>query len=128
MQVPGRIVKQALAEQTPLLYNISLYYEKHGINARIGMNYTGAHLKELNMAAVKGIGLLHKDSGFDIFQGEMYTLDAQIGYTFKKKYTIHVEGTNLLNYKFYEYRGNKDRPIRIEYYRQRFQIGFKYEF
>jgi TonB-dependent receptor len=128
MQVPGRMVKQALAEQTPLLYNISLYYEKHGINARIGMNYTGAHLKELNMAAVKGIGLLHKDSGFDIFQGEMYTLDAQIGYTFKKKYTIHVEGTNLLNYKFYEYRGNKDRPIRIEYYRQRFQIGFKYEF
>ncbi len=128
MQIPGRIEKQALAEQTPLIYNIALFYEKYGINARIGMNYTGAHLKELNLAAVKGIGLLHKDSSFDIFQGEMYSLDVLIGYTFKKKYTIHLEGTNLLNYKFYEYRGNKDRPIRIEYYRQRFQVGFRYEF
>lgn len=128
MEIPGRTVKQSLSEQTPLLYNISLFYEKHGVNARFGMNYTGAYLKELNMTAVKGIGLIHKDSGFDIFQGEMYTLDALIGYTFKKKYTLHVEATNLLNYKFYEYRGDKNRPIRIEYYRQRFQVGFKYEF
>lgn len=127
MQVPGRDKKQAMAEQTPLLYNVSLFYEKYGVNARIALNYTGAYLKELNLASVKGIGLLHKDSDYDIFQGENYSLDFQVGYTFKKHYTVYIEMTNLLDWPFTEYMGNKDRPIRVEYYQQRGQIGFKYE-
>lgn len=127
MQVPGRDKKQAMAEQTPLLYNIGLFYEKYGVNARIALNYTGPYLKELNLASVKGIGLLHKDSDYDIFQGENYSLDFQLGYTFKKHYTVYVEMTNLLDWPFTEYMGNKDRPIRVEYYQQRGQVGFKYE-
>ncbi|HLP52985.1 MAG TPA: TonB-dependent receptor, partial [Chitinophagales bacterium] len=39
MQVPGRDGKQAMAEQTPILYNVSLFYEKYGVNARIALNY-----------------------------------------------------------------------------------------
>ncbi|MBK8659914.1 MAG: TonB-dependent receptor, partial [Bacteroidetes bacterium] len=71
MQVaPGREIKQAMAEQTPLLYNVALFYEKYGVNARIALNYTGAYLKELNLASVKGIGLIHKNTDFDIFRAK----------------------------------------------------------
>ncbi|HRG89380.1 MAG TPA: TonB-dependent receptor, partial [Chitinophagales bacterium] len=109
------------------LYNIALFYEKYGVNARIALNYTGAYLKELNLASVKGIGLLHKDSSFDTYQGENYSLDFQLAYTFKKHFTVFMEANNLLDWPFYEYRGVKDRPLRVEYYRQRGQVGFKYE-
>lgn len=127
MQVPGRNAQQAMAEQTPILYNVGLFYEKYGVNARIALNYTGAYLKELNLASVKGIGLLHKDADFDTYQGENYSLDFQCAYTFKKHFTVFVEMNNLLDWPFYEYRGLKDRPIRVEYYKQRGQVGFKYE-
>ncbi|MBP6732032.1 MAG: TonB-dependent receptor, partial [Chitinophagales bacterium] len=127
MQVPGRPKGQAMAEQTPLLYNVSLFYEKYGVNARIALNYTGAYLKELNLASVKGIGLLHKDASFDTYQGENYSLDFQLSYSFKKHFTVFMEMNNLLDWPYFEYRGQKDRPLRVEYYRQRGQVGFKYE-
>ena len=93
----------------------------------MALNYTGAYLKELNLASVKGLGLLHKDSDYDIFQGENYSLDFQCAYTFKKHYTVYVEMNNLLDWPYLEFMGNKNRPIRVEYYRQRGQVGFKYE-
>lgn len=127
MQVPGRTQAQAMAEQTPLLYNVALFYEKYGIETRIALNYTGSYLKELNLASVKNIGLLHKDSDFDIFQGENYSLDFQFAYHFRKHFTVYAEMNNLLDWPYFEYMGNKDRPIRVEYYRQRGQVGFKYE-
>lgn len=127
MQVPGREKKQSMAEQTPLLYNVSLFYEKYGVNARVALNYTGPYLKELNLASVKGIGLIHKDTDFDIFQAETYSLDFMVGYDFKDHFTVFIEFNNLLNYPFVEYRGKRERPVRTEFYGQRGQVGFRYE-
>ncbi|MDB5283305.1 MAG: TonB-dependent receptor, partial [Bacteroidota bacterium] len=127
MQVPGRPSKQPMAEQTPLLYNVALFYEKYGLSARIALNYTGAFLKELNLAAVTGLGLVHKDASFDVFMGKYYSLDAQVAYQFKKHFTVFVELNNLLDWPYFEYRGDPQRPIRVEYYRQKGQVGFKYQ-
>lgn len=129
MKVPGRPNAQPMAEQTPLLYNVSLFYEKYGVNARIAMNYTGASLLELNLVSKpNGDGeLLHKDTGFDTFLGEIYSLDFQISYDFLKHFSVFIEGNNLLDSAYKEYRGNPNRPIRVEYYKPRGQIGFKYE-
>lgn len=127
MQVPGRDEKQPMAEQSPLLYNIALFYEKHGVDASIALNYTGDYLKELNLAAVKDIGLLHKNTDFDVFQAETYSLDFKCGYSFKKHYTIYVELNNLLDYPFIEYRGKYERPVLTEFYRQKGQVGFRFE-
>jgi TonB-dependent receptor len=126
MRVPGRSAAQAMSEQTPILYNVSLFYEKYGVSARIALNYTGPFLEALNMSAVKGIGLLHKDAGFDIFVGQNYSLDLQVGYEFKDHYNVFFEATNLLDWPSIEYRGSPKRPTRYEYYRQRIQVGFKY--
>jgi TonB-dependent receptor len=126
MSVPGRNSSQAMAKQTPILYNVAIFYEKYGVSARLALNYTGAYLEALNLAAVKDRGLLHKDAGFDIFIGENYSLDFQVGYEFKKHYAVFVDAYNLLDWPFIEYRGNPNRPTRYEYYRQRIQFGFKY--
>jgi TonB-dependent receptor len=130
MSVPGRPKAQAMAEQAPLLYNVGIFYEKYGVNARVALNYTSAFLQELNLASVPGQEgkLLHTNSDFDIFMGEYYSMDAQISYEFKKYFTIGLELNNLLNWQYKEYRGNPNRPIRVEYYRQRGQLTFTYQF
>jgi outer membrane receptor for ferrienterochelin and colicin len=132
MQVPGRPTSQPMTNQTPIIYNVALFYEKYGVEARLGLNYNGSYLRELNLAAVKQLdgtmGLLHKDSSFDIFRYQTYSLDFQASYDFKKNYSIYIELMNLLDWPDITYRGVRSRPMRTEYYRQRGQIGFKYEF
>jgi TonB-dependent receptor len=127
MQVPGRDKKQAMTEQTPLLYNIALYYEKGRVNTRLALNYSGAYLKELNLAAVDGIGILHKDTDYDLFAGELYNLDFQAAVKITKHFSTYVEINNLLNAPFKTYVGQEWRVKRIEYYGQRMQLGLKFE-
>lgn len=132
MHVPGRTIDQPMPEQTPILYNIALFYEKYGFSTRLALNYTGSYLLELNLAAVKGLDgsytLLHQNTDFDVFQNQNYSLDYQASYEFKKHFTVYVEFNNLLDYPYVIYRGKRERPITTEYYRQHGQIGFKYSF
>ncbi|MDX2173688.1 MAG: TonB-dependent receptor [Bacteroidota bacterium] len=125
MKVPGRPNAQKMTEQTPLLYNVALIYEKNGFNSRLAVNYVGKHLKELNLSSIVGGGLLHTDTDFDVFMNRYYNLDFQFSYTFNKFYTFYLEANNMLNYPERKYIGKEFRALRTEYYRTRFQIGFR---
>jgi outer membrane receptor protein involved in Fe transport len=131
MHVPGRNFKQAMTEQTPLLGNVALFYERNGLNVRVALNYNGAMLKELNLFSVKELDgtltLVHQDTKFDIFKGQSYAMDFSASYQFAKRYTVYAEVTNLLNYPDLLYRGQLQRPMRTEYYRVRGQVGIKFE-
>jgi TonB-dependent receptor len=132
MKLPGRNFYQNMSEQSPLLYNVALFYEKYGVSARLALNYNAAFLHAANLVVEQRkdgtVGVLHNNTtDFDLFHGQQYGLDCQIGYTFKKRYTIYAEANNLLDWPELIYRGRTDRPFRIEYYRQRGQIGFKFE-
>jgi len=125
MRVPGRPSAQKMTEQTPLVYNVGLTYEKGGFNSRLALNYVGKHLKEVNLASIVDIGLLHTDDDYDTFMNEYYNLDFQFSYTFKKYYTFYVEGNNLLNFAERKYIGKEWRALRTEFYRMRAQVGFR---
>ena len=129
MHVPGRPGSQAMSEQSPLLYNVSLYYEKYGFKAAVGLNYNSPFLLELNLATLPSNpnSLLHSNSDFDTFMGEQYSMDAQLSYEFKKHFSVYVEASNLLDWAYKEYIGNPERPLRVEYYNRRGQIGFTYK-
>jgi TonB-dependent receptor len=130
MQIPGRPNSQAMSEQSPLLYNLSLIYEKYGIKSSLALNYNSPFLLEVNLATLpnsKTGDLLHQNSDFDTYMGEQYSLDFQISYEFKKHFSVYLEANNLLNSAYKQYIGNPDRPLYVEYYKQRGQLGFKYE-
>jgi len=131
MEVPGRPSSQAMSGQTPLLYNFGLFYEKYGLTTRIALNYTGAFLKELNLASIVPIGgtkpeLVHKNTDFDLYEAEYYALDLSIGYRFNKHLALFIEASNLLNSPSAEYIGVRERPHRTGFYRQRGQLVAKY--
>jgi outer membrane receptor protein involved in Fe transport len=132
MKVPGRNFPQAMTEQTPFLASASLFYEKNKLNIRASFNYTGAYLKELNLAAVKGfdgsLTLLHQNTDFDLFHGPTYTLDFSTSYKLNDKWSAYIEMNNLLNTPELKYIGNKERPYRTEYYRRRGMAGVKFSF
>jgi hypothetical protein len=121
-----------MTEQTPLIYNVSLYYEKGRVTTKLALNYTGAYLVGLNLAAVQAQGsttqeLLHKDTDYDLFRGETYSLDYQFAMKINKRFSAYGEANNLLNSPYEMYLGQPWRPKRIEYYKQRFQIGLKFQ-
>jgi TonB-dependent receptor len=125
MRVPGRPSAQKMTEQTPLLYNVAIIYEKNGFNSRLAINYVGKHLKDLNLSSLVGGGLLHTDTDYDVFMNRYYNLDFQFSYTFNKYYTFYAEANNMLNYPERKYIGKEWRALRTEYYRTRVQIGFR---
>lgn len=131
MQVPGRDRKQSMTEQTPWLVNVKLFYEKYGFNASLAFNYTGRYLHELNLYQVKnsnGTILQQKTTQYDIFHDQLFSLDFQAGYSFKKHFSVYMQLNNLLNQPHRMYRGETFRTYYTEFYRLRGQIGFKYNY
>jgi hypothetical protein len=102
-----------------------LVYEYKKWNARVALNYIGKHLKEVNLASLVGIGLIHKDDDFDTYINDSYNLDFQVSYSFNKYGSIYIEGINLLNAAERRYIGKEWRHLRMEYYGPRFQIGMR---
>jgi len=125
MGIPGRPTKQKMTEQTPLIYNLGLVYEYKKWNARLALNYIGKHLKEVNLASIVGIGLLHVDDDFDTYTYKSFNLDFQISYAWNKNGSIYFEGMNLLNAAQRTYVGKEWRHLRTEYYGRRFQLGLR---
>jgi outer membrane receptor protein involved in Fe transport len=131
MQVPGRPKKQAMTEQAPVLYNVAVYYERKKLNARLGLNYRGAFVTDVNLAAnpepdANGAPL-HLDTDYDLFMGEAYSLDFQVAYRFSKHFSAYVELSNLTDAPYRTYVGRPERPLRTEYYRQKGMLGLKFQ-
>jgi len=127
MKVPGRPNAQKMTEQTPLLYSISLYYEYKKIDTRFALLYNGSYLSELNLTSINNADLLHKDSDYDTFIGEYYSLDYEFSYQFTKRLSAYLELNNLLNAAEKKYRGQPWRTISSEYYRMKGQIGIRFK-
>ncbi|MEO6903766.1 MAG: outer membrane beta-barrel protein, partial [Bacteroidia bacterium] len=124
MKVPGRDKSQPMTEQTPLLLNFGLSYERKSIEAKLEFGYNGGYLSQINLAG-DATGLLHKDSDYDIYMSSYYSLDYQITYTINKKCAVYLEANNLLNSPERKYLGQYWRTSSVEYYRFKTQIGFK---
>ncbi len=127
MKVKGRENFQAMTEQTPLLYNLSLSYEGKKLAISTGLLYNGKCLTDLNLASIGG-ELLHKNSDFDIYLNSFYSLDLMLTFQISKHANIYLEMNNLLNSPERKYVGKDWRVASTEYYRSRSQLGIKFEF
>lgn len=127
MKVPGRPKAQQMSEQTPLLYNVTLVYERKKIETRIALLYNGAYLAELNLASIGGNELIHKDSDFDTFVNAYYSLDYQFTWHVRKHLSVYLELNNLLNAPERKYIGETWRTSSTEYYRMKGQLGLQFE-
>lgn len=132
MSIDSRDELQKLPRQSDHVANIALFYEDNKVNARIAFNYKSPYLMELNLFAVKDpvtdeLNVVHQNNDFDIFMYQSLTLDLSASYKFNKKWSIFVELNNLTNAPYVIYRGQRERPVKTEYYSIRGIMGIKFE-
>lgn len=130
MDIPSRDKFQPLTRQAKHVVNARISFENNFIMANLGLNYRSPYLLELNLFAytdpVSGETIVNQTNEFDVFMGRSLGLDASIKYKFKKNYIIGFELMNLLNTEYVEYRGQRERPTKTEYYGIRGLLSFKY--
>ncbi len=97
--------------------NASIYAEKKGLTIRLSYNYASSFIDELG-----------ESSYYDRFYDSVNYLDLNVNYTFKKKFNVYADVTNLTNQPLRYYQGDKDRTMQVEYYGPRFNAGFKVTF
>lgn len=131
MKIEAREKAQKLPRQSPNVLNVALFYESPRITTRLGLNYRDAYLSELNLYAVKDpkseeMLILHQDNDYDVFVGRSLTVDYSFSYKLKKYVSFFLEVNNLTNTPFTMYRGQKERPLKTEYYSVRGLAGVRF--
>ena len=99
------------------LANISLYFERKGLNIRASYNFAGDFVDEFAKTPFE-------DSYYD----KVSYLDANLSYSFARHYTIYAEANNLLNQPLRYYQGRADLTKQVEYYGPKFNLGLKVNF
>ncbi|MFT3997535.1 MAG: TonB-dependent receptor [Asticcacaulis sp.] len=101
--------------------NTTVYYEKHGISARVSSRYRGDFTGEVPD---------YTNSLQNRTVRAETVVDAQLSYTFQdgplKDLAVSVSGSNLTNEPFYLYKGNN--VVKEEKYGSTYLIGVSYKF
>lgn len=99
--------------------NVSLYFEKFGLSARLSFNYASDFIDEMGASKF-----------YDRYYDSVKYMDFNISYTFgkKTKFTIYADCTNLLNQPLRYYQGSKDLTMQQEYYGVKINGGIKVSF
>ena len=99
--------------------NVSLYFEKFGLSARLSFNYASDFIDEMGASKF-----------YDRYYDSVKYMDFNISYTFgkKTKFTIYADCTSLLNQPLRYYQGSKDLTMQQEYYGVKINGGIKVSF
>ncbi len=97
--------------------NVSLYFERKGLNLRLSYNFAGDFIDEFGDTPSE-----------DRYYDRVNYLDLNASYTFAKHYTFYAEANNLLNQPLRYYQGSKDLTMQAEYYGPKLNVGFKINF
>ncbi|WP_343303010.1 TonB-dependent receptor [Chitinophaga niabensis] len=100
----------------PHMFNASLSYENKRFSARLSGNYAAAYLNELG-----------GNEFDDVYYDKQFFLDANASYKITKQLRVFAEANNLTNQPLRYYQGASDRTMQMEYYRPRYNFGFKFD-
>lgn len=96
--------------------NASLYYEKHGISARISYQWRSDWFDSLG-----GFGSGESRKGYE-------NLDLSVRYQVNDNFTLFADASNLTNAIYLAYEGSDARPTEVEQIGSRYMFGFRFNF
>ena len=97
--------------------NITLFYEREGINVRLGGYYVSHDLWVVGTS---------KDT--DIYNDGRFTLDLGSSYAINTNWSVYANVKNLTNTPLTFYEGYSNRVIQREYYGITAQAGINFSF
>ncbi len=123
--VPER--KIALPGSSDLVYNVSLYYEKYGLSARIAYQFRtewGQSVGEYQVVNGKVVPVTNGD----VFWDDDEELDLSIRYSFNENLEWYFDAVNLTNDAGVRYGADPSRPIENEHFGARYIMGVRFNF
>jgi TonB-dependent receptor len=98
------------------ILNTSLSFESKKVVLRVSLNYTSDYIDEIGSSTFD-----------DRYYDKQTFLDFNASYTINPQWRIFLEANNLTNQPLRYYQGIQERTSQIEYYRQRFTLGVKFD-
>ena len=118
--VEGKLLvvdQTTIPQQSRLLYNAALFYEKDGYTFRLAANYRGRSVESIN----QNLG-----PDYYTYVDNNLTVDFSGAYAFGKKINVFLEVRNLTNEPFRQYLGNnRNRITNSEWFSINGQIGIR---
>ncbi len=107
----------SLPGTAPHMFNGSLSWENNKLSARASLNYASGYINTLGA-----------DEFSDGYYDKQLFLDVNASYKFTPFLRLFAEANNLTNQPLRYYQGQKDRVMKLEYYRPTFTVGVKFDF
>lgn len=112
-----------LPGQSDLTYNVSLFYEDHGLSARLSYRYRDAWQDETETGAVfEFTQAIFWDEQARLDLSIRYDLEDLIGY----KASVFLDMNNLTDENDSRYAGERWNPSQNEYYGRRYLAGIRF--
>jgi TonB-dependent receptor len=110
--------KTSLPNQSSLLYNAAIFYEKYGVTVRLAGNFRGKSLESINQS-------LGPD--YYLYVNDNLTVDFSAAYSITKNLKFFTEIRNLTNEPFRQYLGNNpNRITNSEWFSVNGQAGIRW--
>ncbi|MFG6440130.1 TonB-dependent receptor [Roseateles sp. LKC17W] len=104
--------------QSKSSYNLVGLYERDNLYARLAYNWRAKFLAEKP----------YRSTGRELWVAPMKTLDASLGYTFNKQWTLSVDVTNLLNQSYHDYFDKNPSIVRdVRYYDRTIGVSVRWK-
>ena len=117
-QLIGTVQRKGIPFQgmSKTITNASLYYEKHGISARVSYQWRSDWLDTIG-----GLGAGESRKAYG-------NLDVSLRYDINDNFTIFADAANLTDEKYIAYEGTIDRPSEVEQIGSRFLFGVRFNY
>jgi len=115
----GPVVSGPLQNVSKQNFNVVLFYEKYGIDARLAYGYRGQYIAGFATPNVAGIYEIDKPAN---------KLDLSIGYDVNEHLTVVLQATNLTGANNLSYWGRTDIPQNVEFIDKTFGLGVRFRF
>ncbi len=109
--------KRRLPATSEFTGNAAIFYEAHGLQLRLAVQYVGANLFGIGDAA-----------RFDVYQDKRTTVDFTSAYDVTKNFRVYFNVKNLTNEPYRIYEASSNRPIQREFYDETYEAGIKFKF
>lgn len=116
-EVAGRS-RFPLQGQSENTFNVALFYELGGFNARLSYTSRSDYIDEINA----------DDPALDLFWEGREQLDFTTSYRFSRNFEVFAEAKNLTNSAGLRFRGSQQRPEEYEKFGYSIFLGVKYDY
>ena len=103
---------------SPLIYNISGYYERYGFSARLSYQWQKAYLDSIGSGDIIG----------DTYWADVARLDLSLRYAVNQNVQFYLDANNLTNEPGIRYQGDFSRQIEHEIFGRRYLAGVRLNF